>query len=151
MNLIIRPANVTDAAVIAEFNRLMARETEHKDLDAATLHAGVIAMLTDPAKGRYYVAEADGHVVGQMGFTLEWSDWRNGNFWWIQSVYVAANARRQGVFRALFEHLLQAARQEPSVIGVRLYVEHDNEIAQATYRDLGLTMTSYRLMERYPL
>jgi len=162
MNLIIRPATVSDAAVIAEFNRLMARETEHKELDPTTLKAGVIAMLTDPAKGRYYVAQTGPHpqplsqgergeIVGQLGFTLEWSDWRNGNFWWVQSVYVAERARRQGVFRSLFEHLLQAAKQEPGVIGVRLYVEHDNEIAQATYRQLGLTMTSYRLMERYPL
>jgi GNAT superfamily N-acetyltransferase len=152
MHLIIRPAAVSDADIIAEFNRRMALETEHKDLDAATLQAGVKAMLTDPAKGRYYVAaEKRGEVVGQLGFTLEWSDWRNGNFWWVQSVYVAEHARRQGVFRALFEHLLQAAKQEPGVIGVRLYVEHDNLVAQATYRQLGLSMTSYRLMERYPL
>jgi GNAT superfamily N-acetyltransferase len=151
MNLIIRPALVSDAAIIADFNRRMARETEHKELDPATLQAGVIAMLSDPAKGRYFVAESEGKVVGQLGFTLEWSDWRNGNFWWVQSVYVAEQARRQGVFRALFEHLLQAARSDPNVIGVRLYVEHDNQVAQATYRQLGLTMTSYQLMERYPL
>jgi len=162
MNLIIRPAIVSDAEVIAEFNRRMARETEHKDLDPATLRAGVIAMLTDPAKGRYFVAEDGPHpqplsqgergeIVGQLGVTLEWSDWRNGNFWWVQSVYVAEHARRRGVFRALFDHLLQAAKQEPNVIGVRLYVEHDNHVAQATYRQLGLTTMSYQLMQRYPL
>jgi GNAT superfamily N-acetyltransferase len=151
MNLIIRPARATDAAVIAEFNRRMARETEHKDLDPATLQAGVMAMLTGPAKGRYFVAQSEGLVVGQLGLTLEWSDWRNGNFWWVQSVYVAEHARRQGVFRALFEHLLQTAKQELGVIGVRLYVEHENLVAQATYRQLGLAMTSYRLMERFPL
>ena len=151
MNLIIRPARMADADVIGDFNRLMAKETEHKDLDPATLKAGVAAILGDPTKGRYFVAEAGGQVVGQLGYTCEWSDWRNGNFWWVQSVFVTESARRQGVFRALFEHLLQAARAEPNVIGVRLYVEHDNLVAQATYRQLGLEMTTYRLMEKYPL
>jgi ribosomal protein S18 acetylase RimI-like enzyme len=162
MNLFIRPARVTDADVICEFNRLMARESEQKELDPATLKAGVAAMLADQAKGRYFVAEANplpqplsqgarGAVVGQLGYTCEWSDWRNGNFWWVQSVYVAESARRQGVFRRLFDHLLEAARQEPNVIGVRLYVEHDNRIAQETYRQLGLAKTGYHVMEKYPL
>src|SRR5205807_1377678 len=112
--------------------------TENKDLDPAVLSAGVAAMLDDSHKGRYFVAELDDTVVGQLGVTCEWSDWRNGNFWWIQSVYVAAEARRQGVFRALYEHLLEAARSDKSVIGVRLYVEHDNRIAQETYRRLRM-------------
>jgi ribosomal protein S18 acetylase RimI-like enzyme len=150
-NVIIRPACPTDADVICEFNRLMAKETEHKDLDRATLKAGVAALLGDPRKGRYYVAESDGNVVGQLGITLEWSDWRNGNFWWIQSVYVPAYARRHGVFRQLYEHVLNEASTDASVIGVRLYVDHDNEAAQATYRKLGMVMTGYRLMELYPL
>jgi GNAT superfamily N-acetyltransferase len=151
MNLIIRPAGPADADVICDFNRRMALETEHKELDPATLQAGVAAMLSDPAKGRYFVAEADARLVGQVGYTCEWSDWRNGNFWWVQSVYVAEAARRQGVFRRLFEHLLTAARREPNVIGVRLYVDHDNAGAQATYRQLGFVMTDYRLMEMHPL
>ena len=147
MNVTIRPARVSDADVICQFNRLMAKETEHKDLDPAILKAGVVAMLSDVTKGRYFVAEADGQVVGQLGVTREWSDWRNGNFWWIQSVYVAASARRLGVFRKLYEHLLQEARTQKDVIGVRLYVEHDNVIAQETYRKLGMEMTGYKLME----
>jgi ribosomal protein S18 acetylase RimI-like enzyme len=151
MNLTIRAAQLGDAAVIAEFNRLMAKETEQKDLDPTILGAGVAAMLRDPNKGRYYVAEADGRIVGQLGITLEWSDWRNGNFWWIQSVYVTPDARRHGVFRSLYEHVLAVAAREPNVIGVRLYVEHDNNIAQATYQKLGMTLTSYHLMEKCPL
>ena len=146
MNLIIRPAGVTDADVIYEFNRLMAKETENKDLDPAILKAGVAAVLADPHKGRYLVAELDGKVVGQLGVTLEWSDWRNGNFWWIQSVYVAVFARRLGVFRKLYEHLLDEARAQTDVIGVRLYVEHDNVAAQATYKKLGMEMTGYHVM-----
>src|SRR5476651_277303 len=148
MNWIIRPARLSDAETICEFNRLLAQETEGKELDPATLKAGVEAMLLDPRKGLYFVAEREGWVVGQLGITLEWSDWRNGNFWWIQSVYVAPDARRHGVFRTLYQHVLAAAAREPNVIGVRLYVEHDNQIAQATYQKLGMTVTSYQLMEK---
>ncbi|MSQ93908.1 MAG: GNAT family N-acetyltransferase [Gemmataceae bacterium] len=147
MNLIIRRATRADAEVICDFNRQMARETEGKDLDPAILQSGVLAMLSDSHKGSYFVAESDEQVVGQLGITLEWSDWRNGNFWWIQSVYVAASARRQGVFRKLYQHVLQSARAEANVIGVRLYVEHDNQVAQATYRKMGMVMTRYQVME----
>ena len=147
MKLSIRPALANDAAVISEFNGLMAQETENKVLDAATLKAGVVALLSDPHKGRYFVAEAGRRIVGQLGITLEWSDWRNGNFWWIQSVYVAEDARRHGVFRTLYEHVIDAARAEANVIGVRLYVEHDNQVAQAAYRKMGMVMTGYQVME----
>jgi GNAT superfamily N-acetyltransferase len=158
MNLIIRPALLTDREVICEFNRRLAKETEGKDLDPAILKAGVEAVLNDPNKGRYFVAEADSHpqslsqvVVGQLGVTCEWSDWRNGNLWWIQSVYVAASARRHGVFRKLYEHLMQEARARTDVIGVRLYVEHDNLVAQATYEKMGMARTRYHLMEVCPI
>ena len=150
MNVTVRPARPADAEVICEFNRLMALETENKALDPAILKPGVEAMLSDAHKGRYFVAERDQAeicVVGQLGITLEWSDWRNGNFWWIQSVYVAKEARRLGVYRRLYEHVMQAAKSESDVIGVRLYVEHDNQIAQATYRKLGMSMTGYQVME----
>jgi ribosomal protein S18 acetylase RimI-like enzyme len=147
MNLSIRPAQLTDVDVICEFNRLMAKETEKKNLDPAILKSGVEAMLGDPHKGRYYVAESAGFIVGQLGVTLEWSDWRNGNFWWIQSVYVAKDARRHGVFRTLYEHVLQEARHDGTVIGVRLYVENDNHAAQATYRKMGMAMLGYKIME----
>jgi GNAT superfamily N-acetyltransferase len=151
MNLLIRPARWSDIDVICEFNRRLATETENKDLDPVILKAGVAAMFGDPRKGSYFVAELEGEVVGQLGVTCEWSDWRNGNFWWIQSVFVAASARRHGVFRKLFEHLLQEARAQTNVIGVRLYVEHDNHVAQATYKKLGMAMTGYHVMEMCPL
>jgi ribosomal protein S18 acetylase RimI-like enzyme len=126
---------------------MMAIETENKVLDTAILMPGVVAMLSDPHKGRYFVAETMGAIVGQLGVTLEWSDWRNGSFWWIQSVYVQKDARRHGVFRKLYEQVLEQARKEPNVIGVRLYVEHDNAIAEATYRKMGMAMTGYQVME----
>ncbi len=156
MNLTIRPARPADVDVICEFNRLMAKETENKDLDPAVLRPGVAAMIVDANKGRYFVAEmspplSQGEkgaiVVGQLGITLEWSDWRNGNFWWIQSVYVTKDARRHGVFRKLYEHVVRTARQEANVVGIRLYVEHDNGGAQATYRKMGMAMTGYQVME----
>jgi GNAT superfamily N-acetyltransferase len=151
MSLIIRPARSSDADVICEFNRLMAKETENLDLNLELVGPGVKAMLADANKGRYFVAELDGQVVGQVGYTCEWRDWRNGYFWWIQSVYVASPARRQGVFTRLLREVVAAAHTQSDVIGVRLYVEHDNAAAQATYRKLGFTMTNYNVMEMYPI
>lgn len=143
----IRPATPADRDTICDFNVRLAYESEHKTLDVATVRAGVAALLADPAKGRYFVAEVDGQVVGQVAITFEWSDWRNGWFWWIQSVYVAASARKGGVFRALFTSLEKQAATE-GIIGVRLYVESDNLTAHATYQRLGFDWTSYRVMEK---
>ena len=151
MPLEVRPATPADAPVIVEFNRLLAEESEGKALDRALLAAGVAAGLADPHKALYFVAEEGGRVLGQTMITFEWSDWRNGWFWWVQSVYVRPEARRRGVFRALFEHVVAAARRDPQVIGLRLYVEEENRLAQQTYARLGLSRTSYHVMERYPL
>ncbi len=151
MNPNIRPARLTDADIICEFNRLLAKETEDRDLDLVLVGPGVRAMLADANKGCYFVAENDGQVIGQIGYTHEWSDWRNGYFWWLQSVYVAKAARRQGVFRKMFAAIMSAASAQPDVIGVRLYVEHDNHAAQATYKRLGFAVTNYNVMEMYPI
>jgi len=147
MRLTIRRGQPADAPVVAEFNRLMARETENRDLDAATVGAGVRAVLADPSRGTYFLAERDGEVVAQLMVTGEWSDWRNGWLWWIQSVYVRHDARRQGVFRALYEHVARTAREDSGVVGLRLYVERDNHAAQQTYLNLGMRMTSYEILE----
>jgi GNAT superfamily N-acetyltransferase len=151
MPLSIRPATLPDLATVVEFNLRLAEESEGKALDRGLLEPGVAAALTDPAKGPYLLAVRDGRPVGQMAYTFEWSDWRNGWFWWIQSVYVRPEARRQGVFRALFEELVRSARHAGNVIGIRLYVDAENEAGQATYRNLGLVKTNYGVMERYPL
>lgn len=151
MPLAIRRAVAADVAAIVEFNRLLAEESESKSLDLAVLRAGVAAGLADPRKSVYFIAEENGNAVGQIMFTTEWSDWRNGWFWWIQSVYVRKEARRRGVFRALYEHVEQAARADPKVIGLRLYVERDNRNAQETYLRLGMERTGYEVFERYPL
>lgn len=151
MDLHIRRATPADAATVAEFNARLAWETEGKRLDPRTLAAGVAAVLADPAKGFYTVAERGGEVVGQVLVTYEWTDWRNGWYWWVQSVYVRADARRGGVFRALYRHLEAAAEADPAVVGLRLYVERENTAAQAVYRSLGMAEEPYHLMGRYPL
>ncbi|HEY7328532.1 MAG TPA: GNAT family N-acetyltransferase [Gemmataceae bacterium] len=151
MSLTIRRAGAADVALVAEFNRLLALESEGKTLDTALLTAGVAAGLADPNKSVYFVAEDDGKAVGQIMYTTEWSDWRNGWFWWIQSVYVCPEARRRGVFRALFEHVYQTARTDGNVIGLRLYVEGANHVAQETYRRMGMEAAGYLVFERYPL
>jgi GNAT superfamily N-acetyltransferase len=145
----IRRAELSDAATIIEFNCRLAQESENKKLDPARITPGVRAVLTDPGKGVYFVATGpDQQMAGQMMVTCEWSDWRNGWIWWIQSVYVHAGARRQGVFRSLFEHVAQAAQQAPDVIGLRLYVDHDNIAAQQTYVQLGMSRSNYLVLEK---
>ena len=145
--LSIRRGRPADAATIAEFNQRMAWETEHKPLDPATLARGVGRVFDDPAKGFYLVAEVAGEVVGQLMVTFEWSDWRDGWFWWLQSVYVREDHRRGGVFRALFAELVNRARSAGNVIGLRLYVEKDNTRAHATYEHHGLKDAGYLVRE----
>lgn len=143
----IRKARLADCAIIAEFNTRLAWETEKLKLDAQTIRRGVWAALKVSTKGTYFVAESEGVVIGQLLITHEWSDWRNGNFWWIQSVYVAAEHRQAGVFRGLFAHVQQLAQSRRDVCGLRLYVEKNNDRAQRTYAKLGMTKTHYEVFE----
>ncbi len=147
MEIEIREAARADAETIAAFNQGIARETEGIELDEDTILAGVSRLLADPSRGRYWLAEVDGRVVGQTMVTYEWSDWRNGNIWWIQSVYVASDSRRQGVFSALYAAVESLAREDADACGIRLYVEKHNERAQATYRKLGMQGDNYLVME----
>lgn len=144
--MIIRDAREGDRETIADFNITMAFETEHLVLDRARVLEGVGAVLNDASKGRYIVAEIDGRVAGQLMVTYEWSDWRNGMFWWIQSVYVDTPYRGQKVFSSLYEFIKQEAIEQNSC-GLRLYVEEDNFAAQRTYQKLGMTITQYEMME----
>lgn len=143
----IRDGRPADAAVIVGFNVKMAMETEGRPLDPALIGPGVRAVLDDPRKGRYWVAESGGEVVGQLMVTYEWSDWRNGVFWWIQSVYIRTDSRRKGIFSALHRHVEKLARSTQDVCGVRLYVEHENRRAQKTYAALGMSSPGYEVME----
>jgi len=146
-SLRIRPAYPREIGVLVEFNAAMARETEGRELEAARLREGVEAVFADAGRGTYYVALRGEEIVGALLVTGEWSDWRNGLFWWIQSVYVVPAARRSGVFRRLYEHVLERARGNPEVCGLRLYVDQDNTRAQEVYRRLGMAAARYRFFE----
>ena len=149
VQITIRAATIGDAETIADFNCQLAAESEDKQLDPETVRLGVHALLSDARRGRYFVACAsDGRIAGQLMHTFEWSDWRNGDIWWLQSVYVHADFRRLGVFRKLHQHLEQLAESTHGVVGLRLYVENENDRAQETYRSLGFVEPRYRVMER---
>jgi ribosomal protein S18 acetylase RimI-like enzyme len=148
---VIRAARPDDAGLLARWAIAMAWETEHKQLDADTVEHGVRALFEQPAHGRYFVAErvVDGAVVavGTLMLTHEWSDWRCGDWWWIQSVYVDPAHRRGGVYRALYQHVRALAQATPQVCGLRLYVERDNAHAQRTYGSLGMVDAGYAIYE----
>lgn len=141
-----REALPADASAIIEFQLAMARETEDLELDREVLTRGVEALFADPALGRYYVAEEDGRVAGSLMITYEWSDWRNGMVWWIQSVYVTPEFRRRGVYAGLYAHVKSMVEQS-TVRGIRLYVDKRNKPAQDVYTRLGMNGEHYLVFE----
>lgn len=146
----IRRAKLSDLSSIVECNIRMASESEEKNLDRNILTEGVREALTDEGKALYFVAVANDSVVGTMMITYEWSDWRNGQIWWIQSVYVLPEWRRQGVFSAMYQHVYQLA-QAKKVKGLRLYMKHNNTTAQKVYEQVGMRKSHYVVFERIPL
>lgn len=143
----IRAAVREDAPLLATFNIAMAWETESKKLDPARINAGVLNLFDDPDAGFYTVVQVNNRVVGALMITTEWSDWRNGFFWWIQSVYVEPDFRGTGIFTSLYGHIREMAKLQGNVCGLRLYVEKENERAQRTYLKTGMHETVYRLYE----
>lgn len=143
----VRAARKTDAELLAFFNTAMAWETEGKELSSEIISAGVRQLIANPQHGFYLVAEKGSEVVGALMVTFEWSDWRNGLFWWIQSVYVRPEYRRQGVFRSLYRSVETLARKSPEVCGLRLYVDRGNHSAQRTYQKMGMEESNYNLYE----
>ncbi len=147
MEVLVRDATRHDARVIVDFQQAMARETEDVALDGAVCTRGVEAVFEEPSRGRYFVAEAGGRVVASLLITYEWSDWRNGIVWWIQSVYVLPEMRRQGVYATLYEHVRDIASRDDSIKGIRLYVDRRNTRAQEVYRRLGMNGEHYLVFE----
>jgi ribosomal protein S18 acetylase RimI-like enzyme len=145
--LFIRPAVAQDAERLVAFNQAMAKETEGIDLSVDTVSAGVSALLKQPQYGFYLVAEINGEVVAGLMITYEWSDWRDGLFWWIQSVYVVPAHRGKGIYKRLYAEVKHRAMEEGNVCGFRLYVEKQNQQAQQTYRALGMEETRYKVFE----
>jgi ribosomal protein S18 acetylase RimI-like enzyme len=143
----VRHAVQGDAEVIIAFNTAMALETEGKALDLQAATCGVHALFDKPAYGFYIVAEGGSGIVGSLMVTTEWSDWRNGVFWWIQSVYIRPEFRRRGIYRSLYTFVRELAQREPNVCGCRLYVEQENISAQDAYRRLGMQESHYKMFE----
>ncbi len=144
---VIRNATLDDIGRMADWAVAMAWETEEKALDPDTVRRGIRAVFDQPGRGCYFIAERGGEPAGTLMLTYEWSDWRDGDWWWIQSVYVAPEHRRQGVYAALYTHVKQAAESRADVCGLRLYVEHHNTNAQRTYESLGMTDAGYKMYE----
>jgi GNAT superfamily N-acetyltransferase len=145
MQIHYRGAKREDAPTIVEFQETMARETEEVELDREVVTRGVKAVFDDPSRGRYFVADAGGHVVASLLITYEWSDWRNGVVWWIQSVYVEPEFRGRGVYAGLYAYVKESA--DASVRGIRLYVDRRNTRAQEVYRRLGMDGEHYLVFE----
>lgn len=143
----IRNATRADVETLVSFNVAMARETENKELPLDKITPGVKSLFSKPEYGFYLIAELEGQIAGSLMVTTEWSDWRNGLFWWIQSVYVHPEFRRRGVYRALYEGVKSQAEVRSEVCGCRLYVEQDNLSAQETYLKLGMVKTHYKMFE----
>jgi GNAT superfamily N-acetyltransferase len=148
MPFVIRPATPDDWSVIVDFNSRLAWETERKSLKADVVQKGVRSLLNDERLGRYFLAEMDAKPVGQIMHTREWSDWRNGEFWWLQSVYVHPDYRQRGVFRRMMQYLLDLARATPGVIGLRLYMAEDNHDARTAYERCGFQDERYVVLEQ---
>lgn len=143
----IRKALNKDIDVIARYNYNLAYETENKILDMNILTRGVEAIIKDENKGIYHVCEINGEVVGQIMYTFEWSDWRNGTFLWIQSAYVNKEFRGMGVFKALYKFIRDIADNDNNICVIRLYVEKENTIAKKTYKNIGMKECNYYIYE----
>lgn len=143
----IRKATIDDIGIIVKYNYNLANETESKSLDLDILTKGVKAIIEDERKGVYHVCVIDNQVVGQIMYTYEWSDWRNGTIIWIQSVYVNKEYRKRGVFKALYNYIKNICYNDSNIVGIRLYVEKENFVAQKTYEDLGMEQCGYYMYE----
>jgi hypothetical protein len=143
----VRLATQDDISLLAEFQSRLARETENFELDKDTVIKGMHAMFDEPSRGKYFVAEYNGQIVGCHSITFEWSDWRNGMVWWLQSVYVVESHRKFGIFKTMFENLKVMMQRDSSVKGIRLYVDKTNIRAQNVYTALGMNGEHYSVFE----
>jgi GNAT superfamily N-acetyltransferase len=146
--ILIRAAIVSEIPMLIDFQLRLARETESLELNASTLEKGMQAMFHDPSKGQYYVAEDQREVIGCFMLTYEWSDWRNGTVWWLQSVYVKDAYRKNGVFKSMYNYVMGNIQTNPSIIGLRLYVDKSNAQAQQVYAAMGMNGDHYTLYEK---
>lgn len=146
IDIIITKGQIEDIENIAQFQVDMAMESEGTQLDKDTVTKGVSAAMADENKGLYYIARVDGKAVGSLMLTREWSDWNNGWYWWIQSVYVAPDYRRQGVYKSMYNAVCTDAKQQ-NIAQVRLYVDKTNTRGQEVYSSLGMQESHYLIYE----
>lgn len=145
--MLVRIANKDDIPAIVQFQLAMAHETEHIELNPTVVEKGVTAVIEDDSKGRYYLAEKNGDIIGSLLTTFEWSDWRNGTVLWIQSVYIVPEFRRKGVYSKMYKHIKNLVSEDASLNGIRLYADKENEVAHKTYRKLGMSPDHYITFE----
>lgn len=143
----IRTATLEDSTTIAHYNLHLAKESENLILDINRVTAGVSWFIAHPEQGHYFLFEEDKNIIGQLMITYEWSDWRCGMFWWIQSVYVHPSHRNKGVFKSLYTYVKERCEADPLACGMRLYVEKNNVSAQSTYEKCGMHKTHYDVYE----
>lgn len=143
----IEQANISDASAIAQFQMDMAAESEGTTLNREVVLRGVIEGLKDEAKSIYLIARnEEGQPVASLLLTREWSDWNCAWYWWIQSVYVRPEYRRQGIYRTMYAKVKEMAK-EANVSCVRLYVDKTNKLGLSTYQALGMQESHYLLYE----
>jgi ribosomal protein S18 acetylase RimI-like enzyme len=147
MNIVVRDALKSDLEEILDFQINMAKETESIDLERDVLKIGVSSVLEDSAKAKYFIADNEGEAAGMLMITTEWSDWRNGWVWWIQSVYVKPGYRKMGVYKMLYNHIKKIVGSSDELKGIRLYVDKRNVRAQQVYESLGMTGDHYTTYE----
>ncbi len=147
MNTQIRKAKKADLSSIVEFQMAMALETENLNLDKTTLEKGVLATFEDSSKGFYFVCEIEGEITASLMITFEWSDWRNGLVYWIQSVFVKREFRRMGIYKKMYGFIKELVMQDKNIKGIRLYVDKTNVRAQQTYKNTGMNGEHYQLFE----
>ncbi len=145
--MIVREAKLSDIPTLLDFQLKMALETENVQLEIQPLTQGMQKLFRDPTRGKYYVAEEEGEVIGCLMTTSEWSEWRCGTIFWIQSVYVAASHRKKGVFKQMYQHIRQLVNDDPDFKGIRLYVDNSNEAAKQVYKGLGMNGDHYSVFE----
>ena len=145
--MIVRDATVADLNALMQFQTSMAYETEQIVLDQEILKMGMISLFDDPGKGKYYVAEVDSKLAGCLMTTFEWSEWRNGNVLWIQSVYVDSAFRGRGVYKTMYAYIRRLAERQPEIRGIRLYADKSNHAAMSVYRKLGMNGDHYQVFE----
>ena len=143
----IRKASINDLKTLINFQIEMAVETENFKLNNENVKRGVKAVFNNSSKGEYYIAEEKNKIIGSFLITPEWSDWKNGTILWIQSVFVIPEYRKKGVFKKMYIHMKRIVDNSEKYLGLRLYVNKKNIVAQKTYEKIGMDNKRYKIYE----